>query len=173
MDTTKTTPDRKKKFVILGFILILLVVGYKSLLPIAVSKMGTETDARAIKKYQQERRRGHDYFLQYEFTVDGSKLIGVSQISSDVFHYKFEDATWRKVSWDKDAVSATEGVDMKRMKESYRVGESEPLKVRYLPSMPQLNTLSSPAPETDYTYLYITGIVFVLMISYLIRFRSA
>ena len=171
MNTTKTTPDRRKKFMILGFILILLVLGYKSLLPIAVNTIGTETDARALKKYQQEHRRGHDYFLRYEFTVNGSKHIGVSEISRDVFHCEFEDSTWRKVSWDKDAVSATEGVDMKRMKESYRVGEAEPLKARYLSSMPQLNTLSNPAPEIDYSYLYITGIVLVLMVFYLYRFR--
>lgn len=171
MNTTKTTTDRRKKFMILGFILILLVLSYKSLLPIAVSRMGTETDATVIKKYQERHRRGHDYFLRYEFTLDGSKQIGVSEISRDVFHYEFEDSTWRKVSWDKDAVSAVDGVDMKRMKESYRVGEAEPLKVRYLPSMPQFNTLSSPVPEIDYNYLYITGIVLVLMVFYLYRFR--
>ena len=173
MDRAKTTPDRKKRMVIIGFIIILLVLGYKSLLPLAVSKMGTETDARFIKKYQVRHRRGHDYFLRYEFTVDGSTQIGVSEISNDVYRYEYEETTWRKATWDKDAVSATEGVDMKQLKESYHAGNAQPLRVRYLPSMQQFNTLSSPAPEIDYTYLYVAGIVLLLMEFYLYRFRSA
>jgi len=150
---------QKNLMIIIGFVLLILALGYKSIVPILIRTAGVETDARLIRKWDASRRSSHDYFVEYEFMVDGQAKKGVSEISQKVFGYHFEGSEWRSASYDKSAVDAVRGVDMKRVADSYRLGKPMPLKVKYISAIPELNILSSPVPEIDMTYLYIAGAV--------------
>jgi len=150
---------QKNLMIIIGFVLLILALGYKSLVPILIRAAGVETDARVVRKWDASRRSSHEYFIEYEFMVDGQAKKGVSEISQNVFGYHYEGSTWQSVSYDKSAVDPVRGVDMKRVADSYLLGKSAKLKVKYISAMPELNILSSPIPEIDMTYLYIAGAV--------------